>query len=128
VVGSNEIASAPQVEEPYHVDYRRQAYEDPRKLYASQCFATPGRVPIKSALLNCRATSGLILHFLRQPHALRDSVEISHIPAGRPAHQPEFVQPHHGVIPKLDIHAGHLAEALEQAGLLLQEVERDFRV
>ena len=53
-------------------------------------------------------------------------VQLRHVPPRRPAHQPELVQPHHRVVPQLEIEAGQLGERLQQRGLLLQQVERDL--
>jgi hypothetical protein len=55
-------------------------------------------------------------------------IQVRDVPAGWPAHQSELVQPHHRVIPELDVHAGDLGQGLQQPGLLFQQVERHFRV
>src|SRR5262249_1773332 len=59
---------------------------------------------------------------------LRHGVELSYITAGRPTHEAELVQAHHGIVPQIEIDAGGLLELLQKLRFFLEQIERDLRM
>src|SRR5689334_3607324 len=59
--------------------------------------------------------------FRRPPSG--DRVQLRHVPARRPTHQPELIQPHHRIVAQLEIQPGELGEGLEQLGLFLEKIQ-----
>src|SRR4051812_37951370 len=55
-------------------------------------------------------------------------VDLRDIPSRRPAHEAEFIQPHHRVVPELEFHPDLAGDTLEQLGFLFEQVKRDLRM